>query len=925
MLRVSARTLLILGPLALYACNSSPPVLPPQVVLDSITIEPEAAMVVVDETLRMTATGNYSDGTTEDLTVQARWASADREIASVSTNGLLRGRSLGSVEITVTFEEVESKVTVTVVPSPLRSIALDPTTLMLQVGETQAILATGTLEDDTQMDVTEALTWSSSDASIATVAAGAVTAVSAGTATVTASDPATGVEATARVTVAQPLPESLALTPDGGTLPIGQTLQLTATITFMDGTDVDVTSAVMWRSSRDSVAVVNNEGLVTTVSEGITSITALHSSGLERSVSVRVTPPTLTTLTVTPTTATLGLGETVALSVEGILSNGTRMDMTNQVEWSSTDEAVATISNMPGDQGTARTVGPGTTTISARDPISNVRSDDTGGSAQITVTPATLQSIAIVPLQVSVPLGATEQLTAIGLYSDNSNQDISSQVDWSSTVPTVATVSATGLVSPLLVGFTTVVAVDPVTGISSSDSGLSSEVEVLPPALLSIEVTPPIAALVLGATQQMTATGSFSDGQQRNITGAVDWVADGAAISIGAGGLAMAQGLGTVNVSAVDNTTGISSDATNQSATLTVSAANLLSIAVTPTATTAPVGAGLTFVATGFYDNNSSADISQVVNWTSSNTAVATVDNTPGQRGKTQTLIAGQTTVSATEPSSGISSDASAQSATLTVDGAIALTALSVSPDPATVDVGDDLPMSARGTFTNGSNFDMTESVQWSSANGVASISNADGSRGVVTGINVGPTTITAMHAPSNVSATAQLTVTPGIVTLTQTWPGPTVTVDGSGAFGVDVGTVDFNLANFPVGAVITDVDVSINFLKTDGSCAAPGTGNAFHDETSFRIQSPTGAQVVLAVGGTWSGATAIMPVDVIFDQAGAAVPSGIPASGTFQPTGDLGTLNGLAPAGTWTLQAGDSGGGDPLCVNSFTVTVTAQ
>jgi hypothetical protein len=164
------------------------------------------------------------------------------------------------------------------------------------------------------------------------------------------------------------------------------------------------------------------------------------------------------------------------------------------------------------------------------------------------------------------------------------------------------------------------------------------------------------------------------------------------------------------------------------------------------------------------------------------------------------------------------------------------------------------------------------------------------------------------------------------IVTVSGSWNGPTVSIDATANFAINVGSVTFNAAQFPAGALVSDVNIAINFLKTDGTCASPATGSAFHNETNFRLQGPTGVQVVLAPPGTWSGGTVTPPVTVTFDQQAAAVPSGIPVSGSFLPTPDtLNTFNGTNPTGVWILQAGDSAGGDPLCVNNYTITVTAQ
>lgn len=154
----------------------------------------------------------------------------------------------------------------------------------------------------------------------------------------------------------------------------------------------------------------------------------------------------------------------------------------------------------------------------------------------------------------------------------------------------------------------------------------------------------------------------------------------------------------------------------------------------------------------------------------------------------------------------------------------------------------------------------------------------------------------------------------------TRSYPGPTVSVD---ATTTDVGTVTFLAGDFPPGTTISDVNITIDFHKTDGTCAAPAGGNAFHNETGFSLVSAQGTVIPLSPPGTWSGGTDTPPVTVTFDQAAAAIPSGTPVDGTFLPnTGNLNDLNGESPVGNWTLRSTDTAGADPLCVLSYSITV---
>ncbi len=121
----------------------------------------------------------------------------------------------------------------------------------------------------------------------------------------------------------------------------------------------------------------------------------------------------------------------------------------------------------------------------------------------LTVTAATLQSIAVTPANPSIAKGATQQFTATGTFSDSSTQNLTSEVTWSSGTTTIATISAAGLA----------------TGAASRNvddhgdargvSG-STVLTVTAATLQSIAVTPANPSIAKGATQQFTATGTYS-------------------------------------------------------------------------------------------------------------------------------------------------------------------------------------------------------------------------------------------------------------------------------------------------------------------------------------------------------------------------------------------------------------------------------
>jgi len=121
----------------------------------------------------------------------------------------------------------------------------------------------------------------------------------------------------------------------------------------------------------------------------------------------------------------------------GTFSDNSTRDLTTQVTWGSLDGNNSTIRNDPGSQGLAYGAGVGTSIITATSGI-------VSGSTTLTVTPAVLESISsISPAYPAIPKGTTQQLTASGMFSDNSLQDVTASVTWSSSDTGVATISNT--------------------------------------------------------------------------------------------------------------------------------------------------------------------------------------------------------------------------------------------------------------------------------------------------------------------------------------------------------------------------------------------------------------------------------------------------------------------------------------------------
>lgn len=263
----------------------------------------------------------------------------------------------------------------------------------------------------------------------------------------------------------------------------------------------------------------------------------------------------LVSITLTPDNASVSVTTQQQFVAKGHYSDNSEEVITGQVSWKSSDEKVATISSDAGTQGLATGVTPGTAKITAS--VTLASGEKKEGTAQLTVKEAALTSIAITPTNVSIAAGYTRDFVATGTFSDNSTQNLTGQVTWSSSNPNVARISneagSHGRATGLAAGTTTLTAALEL--VSGTLVQGTVELTVTPAALVSLAVTPAEPSIAKGNTQQLTATGSFSDGSTQELTTQVSWSSSDEGVATvsndaGSEGLATGAAEGTVTLAA---------------------------------------------------------------------------------------------------------------------------------------------------------------------------------------------------------------------------------------------------------------------------------------------------------------------------------------------------------------------------------------
>jgi len=323
--------------------------------------------------------------------------------------------------------------------------------------------------------------------------------------------------------------KTISITPAAGVevlTAVGQTAQYTAIGASQMGsaspTDSNITNSVTWSVSNASVATISSTGLATAVGAGYTQIMAVSdgitaTSDLTVNVAATTTGSTVASISIIPGTQSVASPtQTTQFVAIGTTSTKATVNLTNQVVWSSSSNQIASIGAA---NGLATAVGQGAATIVA------LYTNPTGGTvvtgtATFTVVNGTTEkytAVAITPsTQALSASGQTSQFIALGTSGSTgleTNVTASSQLQWSSSVPSIATVSASGLVTGLSAGTTTITAqlTNADGTVVSSTSSVVVSVTPAPENLLSLTITP--SSITVGNLQdtgQYLAIGTFS-------------------------------------------------------------------------------------------------------------------------------------------------------------------------------------------------------------------------------------------------------------------------------------------------------------------------------------------------------------------------------------------------------------------------------
>ncbi|UZW15011.1 Ig-like domain-containing protein [Clostridium pasteurianum] len=415
------------------------------------------------------------------------WASSNTKVATVDSNGYVKGISAGKATITVTTEDGKKtavcNVTVSA-PVKVSSISLNRTTDRIVVGNNNYLNSIIYPYNAVNQNVI----WTTSNSKVATVSTGGnVTAVSTGTATITATTEDGSKTAKCIVTVIPTIKvTSVALNRTTDTLTVGGTDNLWTTIYPYNAAN----QSVIWTTSNSKVATVSSSGYVTATGAGTATITATTVDG-SKTATCKVTvntPIAVTSVALSKTTSTLSIGGTDYISATVSPRNAANQS----VIWTTSNSSVVIITNTYSyGEVYIKGIAAGTATITA-----TTADGSKIATCKVTVNaPVAVTSVGLSKTKDTLTVGGTDNLNYT-IYPYNAANE---NVAWTSSNSNVAAVDSDGDVTAIAVGTAVITA--------TTDDGRKT-------ATCTVTVNPPVSVTSVGLDK---AALTLSEGQSEYI------------------------------------------------------------------------------------------------------------------------------------------------------------------------------------------------------------------------------------------------------------------------------------------------------------------------------------------------------------------------------------------------------------------------
>lgn len=578
-------------------------------IMDNNTAAPSKEEAEVGKIFTYTLNGS-KNSVVEDITSEALWTTSNSSVATVD-EGTITFVGTGTVTITAKLKGKSDSITFNVT-SPYKSISIIPNKqIELEIGEDDYNLeATATLKLGGIIDITDTAKWTSANSQIASVEKGVVRPVSAGKTTISVSH--MGVTTSIDVVVRTAY-QSIRLSPENEFHMMLQDkpLQIQAEVLNNSNVSYNATDLADWKSSDVVVATVSN-GLVTPKAIGTTKITASY-KGLSRSITVTVYP-SITGISIDSETIDGFVNSSEKLpSVTGKLFDGSKIDVSKLVQWTSKNEKVAVIED---GKWLAKEIGE--TTLTAK--IKNYEADVKliAHVKPLKLMPDTNNLNIVIGQEVAYP-----SVTVVN--EDGEEEDVSKKVKWKASSDNV------------------VLKPDTIKGLEASTVTLtatylnkSTSVKVrIEEEIVKVVVEPETVELNPNRSKSLKVTGYYKDGRSVVLSSKIDWTVSSTKIASVKGKTikALTVGKGVISGSYQGIEINIPINVTPKLKNLTLS---------DKSATLSP-GQTFTVKLTANYTTGNPAVVTEEAVWTTSKASVATVKN-----GKITAVGKGSATIKAT-------------------------------------------------------------------------------------------------------------------------------------------------------------------------------------------------------------------------------------------------------------------------------------
>ncbi len=431
--------------------SADKPEQPVEVPITEVQLGREALDMYEGDTFKLTATV-LPVNTTDSKDIS--WSSNNEAVATVSEDGTVTAKSVGTAVITATSTNGKTaSCTVTVEKKliPITEVLIDKSSATLTEGDSTTLTATVLPENTTDR---KDISWSSSNNDIATVdTTGHVEAKKAGTVIITATS-TNGKTAECTVTVEKkliPITE-VSLSESAVGIIEGNTHKLTATVLPENTTD---SKSVSWSSNNEAVATVSEDGTITAKSAGTAVITATSTNGKTAGCTVTVSKKEIPIVDVAlnRTSATITEGDILNLTATVLPENTTE---SKNIGWSSSNNDIATVDST----GKVTAKQAGTVVITA------TSSNGKTASCTITVEKKEIPITEVVLNKTSAAVDEGETIKLIAtVYPENTTNGKS--IKWNSNNNTVVTVDLMGNVTAKKAG-TAIITATSENGVSAS-------------------------------------------------------------------------------------------------------------------------------------------------------------------------------------------------------------------------------------------------------------------------------------------------------------------------------------------------------------------------------------------------------------------------------------------------------------------------